>query len=175
MYDRKILHLIQDALYRTGLIPDCFGNDDLSPVVLTMKFVSEDNCKERSHLIVDFSIFRFLGLRQVGQELFCDPSLDDCAIPPCGSNLVAKLQSSSHFSTFIGPAMDLKRISDNCTGSYDFVPPLFLWIITANKNIAAHSFHHLTQTIESGYFFFLLAIIETAQETRKNKKPIFIA
>ena len=59
MYNCEILHLIQDALYRTRLIPDCFGNDDLRSIRLAMEFVSEDDREERSHLIVDFRIIGF--------------------------------------------------------------------------------------------------------------------
>ena len=59
MYNREVFHLVQDALYRTRFIPDCFGNDDLRSIMLTMKFVAEDDREERSHLIVDFRIIGF--------------------------------------------------------------------------------------------------------------------
>ena len=59
MYNCEILHLIQDALYRTRLIPDYLGYDDLRSIMLTMELVSKDDGKERSHLIVDFRIIGF--------------------------------------------------------------------------------------------------------------------
>ena len=66
MYNRDIFHLIQNPLYRTSLFTDCFGNDDLSPIMLTVELVAEYNCKERGHLIIDLRIFRFPGLCQIG-------------------------------------------------------------------------------------------------------------
>ena len=59
MYHRELLHMVQNAIHRTNLFPDCFGNDDLRSIMLTMKFVAEDDREERSHLIVDFRIIGF--------------------------------------------------------------------------------------------------------------------
>ena len=59
MYNCEFFHLIKDAIHGTILFPDCLGNDDLRSIMLTMKFVAEDDREERSHLIVDFRIIGF--------------------------------------------------------------------------------------------------------------------
>lgn len=141
MYSSNILHLIQNPVNSTFLFTDCPGNNDLRSIVFTMKCISKDNRKERSHFIVNIRILRFPGFREIRQEVFCDPSLNDSAIPPGGSNPVTKPQSRFYFRTLVGPAMDLKGVTHHSTGSYDFIPPFFLPAVLSHQNIAAHSVH----------------------------------
>ena len=82
MYDSNLLHPIQDPVNGSFLFTDCPGNNNFRSIMGTVKCVTENDCKERGHLIVDLRILGFLGFRKIGQELLCDPSLDHSSAPP---------------------------------------------------------------------------------------------
>lgn len=63
MYSSNILHLIQNPVNSAFPFPDYPGNNDLRSIVFTMKCISKDNRKERSHFIVNIRILRFPGFR----------------------------------------------------------------------------------------------------------------
>ena len=64
MYNSNVLHLIQNPVYRLFPLSDYPGNYNFSTIMFAMECISEDNCKEGSHFIIDFRILRLRFFRK---------------------------------------------------------------------------------------------------------------
>ena len=70
MYRTNVGHPIQDPVNFGLFLPNHIRYDHFGSVVLAVELISEDNGKERSHLIVDLRICRFLcSVRNVRNSL----------------------------------------------------------------------------------------------------------
>jgi len=112
--------------------------------MLTMERVSEDDGKERSHLVIDFGIRGLFSFSQKGEKVPGNSTADHGAARPGGLDLLAIPESSHDLCSFIRPAVDLKCITDDRAGFDEVIPPALINVFSVDQNIAAHSFHHLT-------------------------------